>query len=156
MSGLEDIVQEMVRDVPDITAIIFVDRDGIPLVSAGDLKFDSYDLGAIGAVCLETCQILGGDLGQMWIENVIIEFDDLKVVQCPTATGAMFILANKRADIDAIRKEAKNNMASISFAQDIEWSKGKFMAPPMAHNTEGAHGADGDLLKLMSLFKEKE
>ena len=156
MSGLEDIVQEMVRDVPGIKAIIFVDRDGIPLVSAGDLKFDSYDLGAIGAVCLETCQILGGDLGQMWIENVIIEFDDLKVVQCPTATGAMLILANKSADIDAIRKEAKNNMASISFAQDIEWSKGKFMAPPMVHNTEGAHGADGDLLKLMSLFKEKE
>lgn len=156
MSGLEDIVREMVRDVPDITAIIFVDRDGIPLVSAGDLKFDSYDLGAIGAVCLETCQILGGDLGQMWIENVIIEFDDLKVVQCPMATGAMFILANQRADIDAIRKEAKNNIASISFAQDIEWSKGKFMVLPVAHKTEGTHGGEGDLLKLMSLFKENE
>lgn|GEM_PF-3940752 len=156
MSGLEDIVQEMVKGVPDITAIIFVDKDGIPLVSAGDLDFDSYDLGAIGAVCLETCQILGGDLGQMWIENVIIEFDDLKVVQYPTAIGAMLILANKCADIDAIRKEAKDNMASISLAQDIEWSKGKFMAPPMAHKTEGTHGDEGDLPRLMSLFKEKE
>ncbi len=156
MSGLEDIVQEMVNGVPDITAILFVDKDGIPLVSAGDLKFDSYDLGAIGAVCLETCQILGGDLGQMWIENVIIEFDDLKVVQCPTATGAMVILANKDADIDAIRKEAKNNMDGISFVQDIEWSKGKFMAPPMGHKTEGTHGDEGDLVKLISLFNEKE
>lgn len=154
MSGLEDIVREMVKDVPDITAVIFVDKDGIPLVSAGDLKFDSYDLGAIGAVCLETCQILGGDLGQLWIENVIIEFDDLKVVQCPTATGAMLILANKCADIDAIRKQAKNNIATISFAQDIEWSKGKFTAPPTSLKTERA--PDGDLLKLMSLFKEEE
>jgi predicted regulator of Ras-like GTPase activity (Roadblock/LC7/MglB family) len=156
MSGLEEIVQEMVNDVPDITAILFVDKDGIPMVSAGNLKFDSYDLGAIGAVCLETCQILGGDLGQLWIENVIIEFDDLKVVQCPTATGAMLILANKCADVDAIRKEAKNNMASISFAHDIEWSKGKFMAPPMAQKTETTHNDEGDLLRLMSLFKEKE
>ena len=73
----------MVKDVPGVTAIVFVDKDGIPLVSAGDLEFDSYDLGAIGAVCLETCQILGGDLGQLWMENVIIEFDDLKVVQVP-------------------------------------------------------------------------
>jgi predicted regulator of Ras-like GTPase activity (Roadblock/LC7/MglB family) len=156
MSGLEDIVQEMVKGVPDITAILFVDKDGIPMVSAGDLNFDSYDLGAIGAVCLETCQILGGDLGQLWIENVVIEFDDLKVVQYPTATGAMLILANKRADIETIRKEAKNNMASISFAQDIEWSKGKFMAPPMSHKTERTRGDEVDFLKLASLFKEKE
>ncbi len=156
MSGLEDIVQEMVKDVPDITAVIFVDKDGIPLVSAGDLKFDSYDLGAIGAVCLETCQILGGDLGQLWIENVIIEFDDLKVLQCPTATGAMLILANKHADVDAIRKEAKTNLASLSFAQDIEWSKGKFTAPPMPYETEKTHCEERDILKLMSLFKEKE
>jgi predicted regulator of Ras-like GTPase activity (Roadblock/LC7/MglB family) len=156
MSGLEDIVQEMVKGVPDITAILFVDKDGIPMVSAGDLNFDSYDLGAIGAVCLETCQILGGDLGQLWIENVVIEFDDMKVVQYPTATGAMLILANKRADIETIRKEAKNNMASISFAHDLEWSKGKFMAPPMSPTTERTRGDEVDFLKLVSLFKEKE
>jgi predicted regulator of Ras-like GTPase activity (Roadblock/LC7/MglB family) len=156
MSGLEDIVQGMVKEVPDITAILFVDKDGIPMVSAGDLNFDSYDLGAIGAVCLETCQILGGDLGQLWIENVVIEFDDLKVVQYPTATGAMLILANKRADIEAIRKEAKNNMESISFAQDIEWSKGKFMAPPTSPITERTRCSEDDFLKLVSLFKEKE
>jgi hypothetical protein len=113
-------------------------------------------MGAIGAVCLETCQILGGDLGQLWIENVIIEFDDLKVVQYPTATGAMLILANKCADIEAIRKEAKDNMESISVAQDIEWSKGNFIPSPMVHKTGRAHGDNGDLLKLMSLFKEEE
>jgi predicted regulator of Ras-like GTPase activity (Roadblock/LC7/MglB family) len=137
-------------------AAMFIDKDGIPLVSAGEFSFDSYDLGAIGAVCLESCQILGGDLGQLWIENVIIEFDDLKVLQCPTAIGAMLILADKCADIDAILKEAKDNIASISFAQDIEWSKGKFMPSPIVHNAKTARGDDSDLLKLMSLFEEKE
>ncbi len=156
MNGIGKIVDSMVKEIPGITAAMFIDKDGIPLVSAGEFNFDSYDLGAIGAVCLESCQILGGDLGQLWIENVIIEFDDLKVVQCPTATGAVLILANKCADIDTIRKEVKDNIASISFAQDIEWSKGKFMPSPIAHKADRAHGDDGDLLKLMSLFEEKE
>jgi predicted regulator of Ras-like GTPase activity (Roadblock/LC7/MglB family) len=156
MSGLEDIVQEMVKDVPGIMAIIFVDKDGIPLVSAGDLKFDLYDLGAIGAVCLESCQILGGDLGQLWIENVMIEFDDMRVVQYPVAAGAMLILASKRADIDVIRKEARNSLASVSFAEDIVWSKGKFTPSSIVHETERTHGDNGDLRNLMSLFREKE
>ena len=156
MNGIGKIVQGMVKEIPGIMAAMFIDKDGIPLVSAGEFNFDWYDLGAIGAVCLESCQILGGDLGQLWIENVVIEFDDLKVVQCPTATGAMLILANKCADIDAIRKEVKDNIANISVAQDIEWSKGKFMPSPIVHKTERAQGDDGDLLKLMSLFKEKE
>jgi len=156
MSGLEDVVQGMVKDVPGIMAIIFVDKDGIPLVSAGELKFDSYDLGAIGAVCLESCQILGGDLGQLWIENVIIEFDDLRVVQYPVATGAMLILANKRADIDAIRKRARNSLASVSFAEDIEWSKEKFTPCSIVRETGRTYGDNGDLRVLMSLLQEKE
>jgi len=156
MTGLGDIVQEMVKEVPGIMAIIFVDKDGIPLASAGDFKFDSYDLGAIGAVCLESCQILGGDLGQFWIENVIIEFDDLKVIQCPTATGAMLILADKYADVDAIRKEAKNNIESLSYEREIEWCKGKFMPPSLLHVTEGVQGDEAELLKLVSAFKDKK
>jgi predicted regulator of Ras-like GTPase activity (Roadblock/LC7/MglB family) len=150
MTGIREIVDDMVKEIPGIMAAIFIDKDGIPLCKAGEFKFDSYDLGAIGAVCLESCQILGGDLGQFWIENVIIEFDDMKVVQCPTAVGAMLILADKSADIDVIRKEAKNNIESLSCAKEaMEWSKRQFMPSPISQG-------DSELLKLISLFKEVE
>ena len=155
MIGMGEIVDDMVKEVPGIMAVIFIDKDGIPLISAGEFDFDSYDLGAIGAFCLETCQILGGDLGQLRIENVIIEFDALQVIQCPTDTSAMLILANKSADVDAIRKEAKNNIESLSHAREIEWSQGKFMPPPMLHKTQTAQGSDIEPLKLISLFGEK-
>ncbi len=150
MAGIGEIVDNMVKEIPGVMAAIFIDKDGIPLATAGELKFDSYDLGAIGAVCLESCQILGGDLGQFWIESVIIEFDDMKVIQCPTAVGAMLILAEKSADIDVIRKEAKNEIESLSYAKEVmEWCKGKFMPSPVPQG-------DSELLKLISLFKEVE
>ncbi len=141
MRSMGEIVYGMVNEVSGIMAVIFIDKDGIPLVSAGEFDFDSYDLGAIGAACLESWQILGGDLGQVWIEDVIIEFDDLKVLQFPTATCAMLILANKSADVDAIRKEAKNNIKSLSHAREIEWSQRKFKPPPMLRKTQTAQGA---------------
>jgi predicted regulator of Ras-like GTPase activity (Roadblock/LC7/MglB family) len=155
MRGMGEVVYGMVKEVPGMMAVIFIDKDGIPLVSAGEFDFDSYDLGAIGAACLESCQILGGDLGQFWIENVIIEFDDWKVFQCPTDTCAMLILANKCADVDAIRQEAKNNIESLSHARGIEWSQGKFMPPPMLHKTQTDQGCDIEPLKLIPLFGEK-
>jgi predicted regulator of Ras-like GTPase activity (Roadblock/LC7/MglB family) len=150
MTGIREIVNDMVNEIPGIMAAIFIDKDGIPLCKAGELKFDSYDLGAIGAVCLESCQILGGDLGQFWIENVIIEFDDMKVIQYPTAAGAMLILAYKSADTEVIRKEARNNIESLSCAKEaVEWSKGQFVPSPIPQS-------DSELLKLISLFKEVE
>ncbi len=148
MTGLGDVVNDLVKETPGIIAAIFIDKDGIPLAKAGEFKFDSYDLGAIGAVCLESCQILGGDLGQFWIENVIIEFDDMKVIQCPSAVGAMMILAEKSADIDLIRKEAKNNIESLSYAKEaMEWARGQFTPSQISQG-------ESELLKVISLFKE--
>jgi hypothetical protein len=80
MRGMGEILYGIVKEVPGTMAVIFIDKDGIPLVSAGKFDFDSYDLGSTGAARLESRQILVGDLGQLWIENVIIEFDDLKVL----------------------------------------------------------------------------
>ncbi len=74
----------------------------------------------------------------------------MKVIQCPTAVGAMLILAEKSADIDVIRKEAKNEIESLSYAKEVmEWCKGKFMPSPVPQG-------DSELLKLISLFKEVE
>ncbi len=49
MAGIGDIVDNMVKEIPGVMAAIFIDKDGIPLATAGELNFDSYDLGAIGA-----------------------------------------------------------------------------------------------------------
>jgi hypothetical protein len=49
--------------MPDAVAVILPDINRIPLESAGEFDFDSYDLRAAATLCLESCRALGRDQG---------------------------------------------------------------------------------------------
>lgn len=114
MNNLNEIVQEMVDQVPGVVGVLLIDIDGIPVAVAGEFDLDPYDLGAILATCHQSYNILGEDLGQFWIESIIAEYDDLKLVQHRMPRGSLVVVAEKATPLGLIRMEAKRGIQAVT------------------------------------------
>lgn len=114
MNRVNEIVQQMVDDVPGVVGVLLIDIDGIPVALAGEFELDPYDLGAILATCHQSYNILGEDLGQFWIESIIAEYDDLKLVQHRMPRGSLVVVAEKATPLGVIRMEAKRGIQAVT------------------------------------------
>jgi predicted regulator of Ras-like GTPase activity (Roadblock/LC7/MglB family) len=155
MTDLRQIVENMVEHVPGVVGVLLTDSDGLPVASSGEFDLDPYDLGAIVSACHQSYQILGQDLGQFWVESIMAEFDDLKLVQHRMPRGVLVVVAEKEAPLGVIRMEAKRSIYEITALMDrTAESRAKLLKKHQLRKPQGANNSENRARSLISILEK--
>jgi predicted regulator of Ras-like GTPase activity (Roadblock/LC7/MglB family) len=114
MNTVDKIVGEMVDEVPGIVGVVLIDGDGIPIAWAGEFGMSPDCLGATLAASYTCYASLGEDLGQYYTDNLMVEYNELKLVQHRMPRGTIAIVAEKSAPLGVIRMEAKRSISMLN------------------------------------------
>jgi predicted regulator of Ras-like GTPase activity (Roadblock/LC7/MglB family) len=113
MSEVKDIITDIVERVPGVVGAILIDIDGLPIEIAGHFDMIPEDLGALLAACYNSYAQVGTELGQK-MNNIIVEYGELKLCQSSMPRGLLTILASKESYLGMIRLEAKRAIEAIT------------------------------------------
>jgi predicted regulator of Ras-like GTPase activity (Roadblock/LC7/MglB family) len=113
MANIKEIVEGIMTRVPEVVGVILIDIDGIPIEVAGRFDMKPEDLGALLAACYNSYSQVGTELGQT-LDNIIVEYGDLKLCQNRMPRGLLTIIAGKNAYIGMIRLEAKRAIDNLT------------------------------------------
>lgn len=113
MLEIKDVIGGILKRVPGVIGIILIDIDGIPIEIAGNFNMKPEDLGALLAACYNSYAQVGLELGQN-LENIIVEYGDLKLCQSSMPRGLLTIIAGKDSYLGMIRLEAKRAIEIIT------------------------------------------
>ncbi|MFW6128942.1 MAG: roadblock/LC7 domain-containing protein [Candidatus Aminicenantaceae bacterium] len=117
MSRIKDVINGILDRAPGVIGVILIDIDGIPIEIAGNFDMKAEDLGALLAACYNSYAQVGLELGQN-LDNIIVEYNDLKLCQSSMPRGLLTIIAGKDSYLGMIRLEAKRAMEMISRIMD--------------------------------------
>jgi predicted regulator of Ras-like GTPase activity (Roadblock/LC7/MglB family) len=152
MSELEEALRSL-QNVPGVISAVLVDADGIPLAEVGEFDLPVEDLGAILAACFESLDNLGRGMGEFYVESIIAEYSQTKLVQQKMPRGTLIVLAEKLAPVGVIRLEAKRALVSldnlmertVDLREELA-SRHKFRGPA---ESGGNSPASGSLLSFL-------
>jgi predicted regulator of Ras-like GTPase activity (Roadblock/LC7/MglB family) len=156
MSRILEIVNGITEDVPGVVGVLLIDADGLPVAAAGDFDLDPYDLGAIVAACHQSYHVLGQDLGQFWVDSIIAEFDDLKLVQSRMPRGILAVVAEKSAPLGVIRMEAKRSIQEItSLMEASALERERLLETHQLRKPKNGEGSQYDSTDLISYLQSR-
>ncbi len=113
MEEIQKLLEDMLDVVPDIEAVILLDVDGIPLALAGTFYLQPDELGAMLAAAYQSYNIIGQDMGQNDIEQITVNYEDLKLLQFGMTRSSLTIIVVADASLAVIRLEAKRAISQI-------------------------------------------
>lgn len=113
MLEIKDVIDGILERVPGVIGVILIDIDGIPIEIAGNFEMKPEDLGALLAACYNSYAQVGLELGRN-LENIIVEYGDLKLCQSSMPRGLLTIVAGKDSYLGMIRLEAKRAIEIIT------------------------------------------
>jgi len=113
MANIKDIIDGIMKRVPEVVGVILIDIDGIPIELAGQFDMKPEDLGALLSACYNSYAQVGTELMQK-LDSIIVEYGDLKLCQNRMPRGLLTIIAGKNAHIGMIRLEAKRAIDALT------------------------------------------
>jgi len=144
---IKELLNEFFEKANGIVSVILIDIDGIPIESMGRFDLPPDDIGALMSASLLSYKQVGNEFGQN-LQNIMVEYDNLKLYQIQMARGVLIIIADKEAFLGLIRLIAKkiiNKLAKIMEETEVSreelMKKHKFRAP-----------SESDISKIMSKF----
>ena len=156
MSNVQKVVDGIREKVPEVVGVVLIDSDGIPIASSGEFDLNPNDLGAVLAASYTCYAALGEDLGQFNAQNIMVEYDNLKLVHYQMPRGSLALVAEKDAPLGVIRMEAKRSMQLLTSAMmSTEKARAQLMRTLKIRGPKASTSSEGST-NLISLLERKE
>jgi len=156
VSNVQKVVHDIREKVPEVVGVALIDSDGIPIAWSGEFDLAPYDLGAVLAASHTCYAALGEDLGQIEAQNIMVEYDNLKLVHYRMPRGSLVLLAEKHAPLGVIRMEAKRSIQILtSTMMSTEKDRARLMRTLKFRGPKAATSSE-ESTNLISLLERKE
>lgn len=102
MSELQIVLERMISQYPEVLGMLFLDEDGFPIVSAGDIPLNVNDLGATLAYCYKFHAQIGSEM-TISLESIVVDFNGMRLCQCGLPNGILTVLARPHVRLGMLR-----------------------------------------------------